>query len=332
MVTVADIFEKPKIELFLNCPDIKFYNSCREREKQIKNAVRHTFRSFNTHAEILAQQRSQLSKWKKEWMGSCISNLGSYLEELINELDKKKIEEYCELEESMGNKFIPFMPDLVLLMINSYQGAVETDLHWVSDLTLKDSIAISVGDFDFNQLQSYLPGKVVEVEKLVKELQSISYVNTRSNSIHEAITCFKNKHHNASNVLLITIIEGLVRSLGIYLKEKQALSFDPSDKRKYASLENFLKKIPWKKDLSINEIQHGLLTGKLSISSSQKKDCNLINLTDRLGFLCRRFKENRNSILHGEETNYGNTLNSFLNLSALKEVLLTIREYNQLYN
>lgn len=265
-------------------------------------------------------------------MGSCISNLGNYLEELINELDRKKIEDYCKLEEAMGDKFIPFMPDLVLLMINSYHGAVETDLHWVSDLTLADSIAISVGDFNFDKLQSYLPRRVIEVENLVNELQSISHVNTRSNSIHEAIVCFKNQHYNASNVLLITIIEGLVRSLGIYLKEKQALSFDPTDKRKYASLESFLKKIPWKRDLRINDIKHGLLTGKLSINNSLNNDSNLINLTDRLGFLCRRFKENRNSILHGEETNYANALNSFLNLSALKEVLLTIREYNQLYN
>jgi hypothetical protein len=48
--------------------------------------------------------------------------------------------------------------------------------------------------------------------------------------------------------------------------------------------------------------------------------------------LCRRFKENRNSILHGEETNYSNSLNSFLNFSALKEVLLTIKEYHALYD
>jgi hypothetical protein len=332
MVTVTDIFEKPKIQLFSNSPDTKFYSNCRERESQIKDTIRHTFRNFDTHVQILVQKRSELSKWKREWMGSCISNLGNYLEELINELDRKKIEDYCKLEEAMGDKFIPFMPDLVLLMINSYHGAVETDLHWVSDLTLADSIAISVGDFNFDKLQSYLPRRVIEVENLVNELQSISHVNTRSNSIHEAIVCFKNQHYNASNVLLITIIEGLVRSLGIYLKEKQALSFDPTDKRKYASLESFLKKIPWKRDLRINDIKHGLLTGKLSINNSLNNDSNLINLTDRLGFLCRRFKENRNSILHGEETNYANALNSFLNLSALKEVLLTIREYNQLYN
>lgn len=332
MVTVADIFEKPKIELFTNCPDTLFFKICIERENEIKKAIRYTFKSFNTHVQILAEQSSQLPKWKKEWMSSCISNLGRYLEQLLNELSRDKIEDYCEMEEAMGDLFIPFMPDLVLLMINSYHGAVETDLHWVSDITMKDSIDISIGEFDFENLKGYLPRRIMEVEKLVKELQNVSYVSTRSNSIHEAITCFNNKHYNASNVLLMTIIEGLVRSLGIYLKEKQALSFDPSDKRKYASLESFLKKIPWEKDLRISEIQHGLLTGKLSRNSSQTNGTNLINLTERLGFLCRRFKENRNTILHGEETNYANSLNSFLNLSALKEVLLTIREYNQLYN
>lgn len=264
-------------------------------------------------------------------MRLCVTNLGDYLEELINELNKEKIEDYCKLEEKLGEKYIPFMPDMILLMINSYHGAVETDLHWVTDLTINDSIDISIGDFDFNKLEKYLPKRISEIKALVQELNANNFIITHSDSIQEAITCFESKHLKASNLLLITIIEGLVRSLGIYLKDVQELSVNPTDKRKYASLESFLKKIPWRNDLPINEIRYGLITGNYAMNKKLNHDALIINLSDRLGFLCRRFKENRNTILHGEETNYANSLNSFLNFSSLKEVLLTIKEYGKLY-
>jgi len=332
MITLGEIFNKPKIELFLDCEDTKFYNSCREREKEIKNAVEMSLRSFDTYVQEFEKNRNKLSKWKKEWMGSCMMNLGNYLEYLIKELDKKKIEDYCKLEEKMGQKYIPFMPDVILLMINSYQGAVETDLHWIPDLVLSDSIDISIGNFDFNELEKYLPRRITEIENLFLELKAINYVSDHFDSVQEAIHCFKSNHQKASNLLLLTIIEGLVRSHGIYLKEKQGLTINPLDKRKYASLDSFLKKIPWKKDLQISDMRYGLLTGKHSIYKTPKQDVFSINLTERLGFLCRRFKENRNIILHGEETKYANPLNSFLNFSALKEVLLTIKEYKEIYN
>lgn len=264
-------------------------------------------------------------------MKVCVSNLGDYLEKLIIELDKEKIEDYCKLEKDLGEKYIAFMPDMILLMINLYQGAVETDLHWVTDLTISDSIDISIGDFDFSKLEKYLPKRITEIKNLLQKLNKITYVAAHQDSIQEAILCFNNKHLKASNLLLITIIEGLVRALGIYLKDKQTLTVDPTGKRKYASLDSFLNKIPWKRDLPMKDITYGLITGNYSMDKKFKNDTILVSLTERLGFLCRRFKENRNTILHGEETNYANSLNSFLNFSALKEVLLTIKEYDKLY-
>ena len=330
MITLGDLFEKPKVKLFLSSPNSKFYNSCREREKEIKKTISQALRTFNVHIQQFDKDRNQLPKWKKEWMRLCVTNLGDYLEELINELNKEKIEDYCKHEEKLGEKCIPFMPDMILLMINSYHGAVETDLHWVTDLTISDSIDISVGDFDFTKLEKYLPKRIEEIKTLVQEINTNDSITAHFDSIQEAIVCFNSKHLKASNLLLITIIEGLVRSLGIYLKDRQGLSVNPTDKRKYASLDSFLK-IPWKKDLPINEIRYGLITGNYSMNKKLLHDTIIISLTDRLGFLCRRFKENRNTILHGEDTNYANSLNSFLNFSSLKEVLLTIKEYGEIY-
>ena len=261
-----------------------------------------------------------------------MTNLSNYMEYLINELDKDKIEQYCKHADAMGSKFIPFLSDIIVLMINSYQGAIETDLHWITDLTIGDSFDISNGEFDFKKLEKYLPSRINEIQKNCRKLKDVEYVNSRLDSIEEAILCHNAKHQKASNLLLLTTIEGLVRSLGIYLVEKQGLEINPLDKRKYASLDSFLKNIPWKKDIQINEIKYGLLTGNHSSYNLPKTEFTSTNLTDRLGFLCRRFKENRNIILHGEETQYADALSSFLNFSALKEVLWTIKEYQSLYN
>jgi hypothetical protein len=331
-MTMRDIFQKPKRELFLDAPNTKFYNYCRKREREIKSTIRLAIKAFDTHVGVLLVRRDELPKWKKDRMKFCMSNIGCYLEELLNELDRTKIENYCKQREILGKLYVPFFADTVLIMINSYHGAIETDLHWVNDLTLADSMAISNGNYDFNKLIKYLPERIKEIEDLLQELKEVHYVNSRTGNVKEALKVFKSKHYSASNVLLITLIEGLVRSLGIYLKEKQVLSVDPSDKRKYASLERFLKNIPWKKDLKIDGINYGLLTGNYSMNKSDKANAHLVNLEERLGFLCRRFKENRNLILHGEEINYANPLNNFLNLTALKEVLLTIKEYHQLYD
>lgn len=331
MITLGDIFEKPKVELFHSAPNSKFYNSCREREKEIKKTIRQAFKTFNVHVLQFDKNKGQLPKWKKEWMTLCMTNLGNYLEDLIIELDKKKIEDYCRLEEKLGERYISFMPDMILLIINSYHGAVETDLHWVTDLTISDSIDIAIGDFDFNKLEKYLPKRSLEIKSLINELNKNNLIIPHLGTIEEAFMCFESNHIKASNLLLITVIEGLVRSLGIRLADKQDLTVNPTDKRKYASLDSFLNKIPWKKDLPIDEIRYGLITGNYLMNNKLKQERIIINLAERVGFLCRRFKENRNTILHGEETNYANSLNSFLNFSSLKEVLLTIKEYTIVY-
>ena len=277
------------------------------------------------------QEKERLPKWKKERIKSCMTNLVQYLEELFKELDKEKIEEHCKLADKLGRKYTPFISDMILLMINSYQGAIETDLHWITDLTIGDSIDISIGGFDFSKLEKYIPKRISEINSLLDTLLSNAIVSPHVDSIQESIQCFNNKHIKASNLLLITTIEGLVRAQGIYLNTIQKLSVDMSDKRKYASLDSFLNKIPWKKDLPISIIRYGLITGNSSMNHKLKDNPVFLNLHERLGFLCRRFKENRNNILHGENTNYANSLNCFLNFSALKETLMTIREYEELY-
>ena len=331
MISVADILNKPKIILFPELRRDVFYKNCRAREKAIKDAHKTCLRSFNTLLVTFKEKKNELTKWEKEKIISCSHNLGEYLEYLVSELDKEKIENYCLLADKMGNRFIPFLSDIVLMMINSYQGAIKTDLHWVTDLTISDSIAISAGTFNFNKLKKYLPERVSQIKELCKELKDVEYVQSHIDSIKEAIQSYQANRLKSCNLLLLTTIEGLVRSLGTYLVKQQELNINPLNKNKYSSLASFINNIPWKKDLQISDIKHGLLNGNFSNDKLSKTGLVSVNLTERLGFLSRRFKENRNNILHGEETKYDNSLNSFLNFSALREVLLTIQEYQTIY-
>ncbi|MBI2282829.1 MAG: hypothetical protein HYU71_03875 [Bacteroidetes bacterium] len=330
-ITIGQIFDVRKKVLFPKRTGDALYMLCKEREEGIKHDFDICLKAFNSQLINFKKNEEKLSKWQKEKCKICAGNLGRYLEYLAIELDKKIIEEHCRLIAGASGPIMPFMPDIVLLLINSYQGAIETDLHWIGDLVLNDYIDISIGDFDYSKLEKYFPGRIEKIESLCRELAYIGYVSLRADSIKEAITCHNTKQQKASNLLLITIIEGLVRSLGLYLAGKQSLIQDTTDKRKYASLDGFLHKIPWKKDLSITDIKLGLLTGNYSAYDYPKENNVKTNLAERLSFLTRRFKDTRNAILHGEDTGYANVLNSFMNFSALYEVLLTIKEYDQLY-
>jgi hypothetical protein len=330
MISVADIFEKPKIVLFPNGNNDKFYVFCQKREKELKDEIQITLFHFNTHVTILNKSRNELAKWKVTRIGECIYNIGDYIEHLVEELDRPKIEHYCNAM-IQNDSDLPIIKDIVLLMTNSYYSAIEIDLHWIYDLPMIDSLKISEGDFNYELFKNYLPNRFIEIESLIQQLNIIPYVGSYADSFFEAKNSFIAGYTKGSSLILLTIIEGLVRCLGTRLVEKQKLNIDPLNKRKYASLESFINKIPWEKDLRITSIKYGLLTGNIALYKSSDNDEIIVSLKDRIGFLCRRYKENRNTIVHGEKKEYGDILNLFLNFSALKEVLLTIQEYTQVY-
>jgi hypothetical protein len=57
-----------------------------------------------------------------------------------------------------------------------------------------------------------------------------------------------------------------------------------------------------------------------------------VNLKTRLDFLRRRFKDDRDLILHGLQDDYGRGWNLFLNFSALSHVYAVLKYYDDLYN
>ena len=56
-----------------------------------------------------------------------------------------------------------------------------------------------------------------------------------------------------------------------------------------------------------------------------------INLKTRLDFLRKRFKEDRDLILHGLESEYGSNWHLFINFSALAQVHKAVTYYDKLH-
>jgi hypothetical protein len=214
--------------------------------------------------------------------------------------------------------------------MNSYYGAIIADVYWISDLPVTEALQLSSGMLRIEQLGSRTGDRVDELRgSLTNKLPYAKHFE----SMHEAIQCYDNGYMKAFNLLLLTAIEGLVRQLGSFLIEKQSLDVDPHS-QEYNSLDAFLRKIPWKTDIPIRLGQLSLLQiTRLSFDANKSPmDRELISLKTRLDFLRRRFKENRDIILHGQEAEYNRAHYGYVNASAAMEVIHTIRACHGVYS
>ncbi|UWX56366.1 hypothetical protein NYZ99_09260 [Maribacter litopenaei] len=147
----------------------------------------------------------------------------------------------------------------------------------------------------------------------------------------EICKTYEIKSYRACNLLILTSIEGIVRTLGQYLIDKQNLEIDLN--QEFNSLDSYLRKISWKPDYEISDTKYKLLTGDWDFKRDNidpLKNIN-INLKQRLDFLRRRFKEDRDMILHGLESDYGKEWHLFVNFSALEQVYETFEYYMKKY-
>lgn len=75
MITVKDLFDKPKIIIFSEDRDDNIYSCCKEREKGIKETFDVSFKTFNLLLKKLDKNRDVFTKWEKEKVKSCIRNI-----------------------------------------------------------------------------------------------------------------------------------------------------------------------------------------------------------------------------------------------------------------
>jgi len=337
-VTVGELLNALKTNIFSEYPTDDFEKKCRQREIMIKRYLDTCGIIAHHHIEKPGLDFNSLSYWKKERCKTCLMNISDYINELVLELNKDKIEAYCKKIAPLSFRSV-FDADLTHLMLNSYYGSVVADVYWISDLTVHEGIHIAAGKLTLESLGGRTPNRISQIRKDLKENEKkLTIYGEHIDTISEAFECFDKKLYKAFNLLLLTSIEGLVRKLGMFLIEKQGLSVDPFDNA-YNSLDGFLRKIPWKEDLMVTRTQVALLTGNYArinynnplaprVDPLEKVN---VSIKTRLDFLRRRFKENRDLILHGQETEYNKPYHGYINASALEEVIQTVLEYQELY-
>lgn len=332
-MTIGELQNRIETPLFPN-PTSDFEQRCKAREVSIKEYVEICGIMIMHHIERPADSGLKISYWKREKIKKNMGNLVKYMEELAEELDKDKIEEYCRPRFSIT----PFQADIIFLIQNSYYASVIADILWASEITLNEAMEISAGILNIEDLGKKLPSKIKETKSTILPYLKRSKIYGRhAQNLKEALSCYEKKFRKACNLILMTTIEGIVRDLADFLNEKQGLNLDLSS-NKFHSLDSLLRNVNWIKDFEISASQLALIIGQDQTQKEKPRrpDNNLLGYTNidlktRLDFLRRRFKDDRDLILHGVDHDFGKTWNLFLNFSALSHVFEVIKYYDKLY-
>lgn len=339
-LTIGKVLESLKKELFTPKENLsEFEANCLERERGLKNAINVCMNQIVELAE--APGLDSLTKRQQSKSEICLENLSKYADELITELNKEKIEAYCNELKSTKGKSIgifnrPFDLDLIFLITNSFYTAISTNILWAPDVTVAQAIDISKGKLDLNDLGKHLPKVIQRINKqLLPYLKKSDILSEFYPSIIESLSCYKKKYYRGCNLITITSIEGIVRRLATYLAKHHELSEDFTEE-KYSSLNRLLREVNWKKDIEVDSTTLSLILGEGRTRKERQEQHSLnefitVDLNTRLDFLKGRFKDDRDLILHGSEQDYNKHWNLFLNFSALYETYKVCDYYEKKY-
>lgn len=333
MITIGDIQNRLNINLFsIDNPD-NFNQDCFKREKTLKNTILRAFNSLIEHVEKPNFQ-GKLNHWQQDKIERNIQNLIKYIDILYEKLNKESIINYVKnkpIHCHLGQD-----DDDFLLQVNSYYGCIVYDILWVSDISVSDVLNITNnGIIDNRNLGKKLPLKIKYISKtIIPYFEKLDEYKDYTAAIKEAVKSYKNKTYKGASLTILVAIEGLVRKLGSKLILKQNLDKSLLN-TSYTSLDSFLRTIPWKNDFKIEKTRFMFITGDYEFHDNTKQnieeDFIIITLKTRLDFLRRIFKKDRDKVLHGESNEIGNILDLYRNLSALEEVFLTIKYYENYY-
>ncbi len=305
----------------------------RQREETLKRYINLCFEIAMQNINRPDSTSHVESFYQKTRVEYNIKKISDYINYLSSQLDKEKILNYYENQNWLIKSDLDI--DISYLIHHSYYGSILIDILWADDITVFEAMELSAGKLDLEKLGKKLPNKVRDVKQRILPFFKNRKVGKRHYStLEEAINCYENRFNKGANLLLMTSIEGIVRDLGEFLVEKQGLKINAKNKA-YNSLDSFLRKIEWKNDFEIDKTELSLITGEYELLINQNVrepfEKVQINLKTRLDFLRRRFKEDRDLILHGIESDYGKDWHLFVNFSALSQVYETVKYYDKKY-
>lgn len=195
-LTIGKVLESLKKELFIfHENSSEFEMNCMERERGLKIAINTCMNQIVEIAE--APGLDSLTKRQQIKSQICFENLSKYADQLINELDIKKIEVHCKELERKGKKpnlvfDRPFDLDTIFLITNSFHTAITTNILWAPDVTVAQAIDISKGKLDLNELGMHLPKVISRINKnLLPYLKTSEFLSEFHPNILESLKCYK---------------------------------------------------------------------------------------------------------------------------------------------
>lgn len=325
-ITIGELDKKLTSDIFTE-NDLKQYL---EREETLKKYINVCFNHSIQLVEMPHKESEKISFYKEQRIKRSLKRLSDYVGYLAHQLDKEKIVDHFKNQGIIPISNLDI--DTSFIIANSYYGSIKYDLYWIDNLRYYDALNIATGNFEIEDLSSYLPDSYSQFKNnILPYFKKLELLKNFKGTLLEVCKTYENKAYRACNLLILTSIEGIVRTLGKYLIEKQNLEIDLN--QEFNSLDSYLRKIPWKPDYEISDTKYKLLTGDWDFKREKidpLKNIN-INLKQRLDFLRRRFKEDRDMILHGLESDYGKEWHLFVNFSALEQVYETFEYYMKKY-
>lgn len=320
-MTIGDIEDKLNRQIFEDDEPSRYI----EREILLKKFINVVF----SHCIQLVSLPDEVnvSYYKDIRVKRSLKRYSDYIDYLAEELEREKIINFFSKQQLF---FANYDIDIPFIVANSYYGSIKYDLYWITDLKLYDALDISVGNKNVDELASYLPTTFKNFKSDIHNyFKSEEFFKEFKDTFQEIEKAYKVKLFRACSLLILTSIEGIVRKLGHFLIEKRDLKIKSKD---YAnSLDGFLRKVEWEKDYPVSYSKYRLITGDCDFCKGNEPNEIMITFQERLDFLRRRFKEDRDLILHGLENDYGKEWHLFINFKALEEVYKTSKFYIELY-
>lgn len=361
----------------------------------------------------LNQKKSKEKGWERGLSNRNIALLKATIIKLNKLLQQNMITEYLEatrptqfisdaateVEEKEAFQKILKNSSIVISQGNSYFLLLDiircsprlsyiNDLTWFKHGYLSEYIDYGLGKVDETIFEKYLPAQVNKIIETKKTFFSKEYYKDDLILLEAILKMIDEGHFIPSNILIITLIEGLVRKFALYVYKKQNpdIADNEADNFTYignSSFENLIKNTVWKKDISltfaefiteythtdspiVTEYEERFRNHKIANKKIEKNISELIeklspiednHYTSReelcsmvlnhidylkneannlmkdeeltvwfgidmyLDFLVKKFKEDRNNIIHGKYSFFKEKWKTLVYLTALQTLI-----------
>lgn len=173
--------------------------------------------------------------------------------------EKEKEEAFQKLSRKFATVFSQGGNLFLLMEINRCSPRLSyfNDLTWFSHGNIREHLDYGMGKVDETVFEKYLP---YQVDKIIETKQSFFSKDIFKDDLillEALLPLIAEEKYIPSNILIITLIEGLVRKFALLVYKKQNANSTDEEIEKFAyignrSLEVLIKNKAWKKDIPLS--------------------------------------------------------------------------------